>query len=177
VPQYTKKNIDLTHDEYLKIHNAPLLFEAAQKLYNVTERRQCGVDRQAYDSIEEYLEADNPFDFEDEELRRAKKKVRRMEEEMMGIEKRKKPSKTERRRMRAEAIADRKRRNAEIEEQRQTEEKFKAQRVEDNWTKDITGKIAATSSFSTTRHSKTFTITATQPIPKTRHAMGQIAVM
>ncbi|CAK4687540.1 unnamed protein product [Aphanomyces euteiches] len=137
VPQYTKKNIDLTHDEYLKIHNAPLLFEAAQKLYNVTERRQCGVDRQAYDSIEEYLEADNPFDFEDEELRRAKKKVRRMEEEMMGIEKRKKPSKTERRRMRAEAIADRKRRNAEIEEQRQTEEKFKAQRVEDNWTKDM----------------------------------------
>ncbi|CAK4242638.1 unnamed protein product, partial [Aphanomyces euteiches] len=124
VPQYTKKNIDLTHDEYLKIHNAPLLFEAAQKLYNVTERRQCGVDRQAYYSIEEYLEADNPFDFEDKELRRAKKKVRRMEEKMMGIEKRKKPSKTKRRRMRAKAIADRKRRSAEIKEQRQTEEKF-----------------------------------------------------
>ncbi|KAH9095096.1 hypothetical protein LEN26_017930, partial [Aphanomyces euteiches] len=137
VPQYTKKNIDLTHDEYLKIHNAALLCEAAQQLYNVTERRVCGVDRQAYDSIEEYLEADNPFDFEDEELRRAKKKVHRMEEQMMGIEKRKKPSKTERRRMRAEAIADRKRRNAEIEEQRQKEEKLKAQRVEDNWTKDI----------------------------------------
>ncbi|KAH9095750.1 hypothetical protein LEN26_017739 [Aphanomyces euteiches] len=56
VPQYTKKNIDLTHDEYLKIHNAALLCEAAQQLYNVTERRVCGVDRQAYDSIEEYLE-------------------------------------------------------------------------------------------------------------------------
>ncbi|CAK4120332.1 unnamed protein product, partial [Aphanomyces euteiches] len=77
VPQYKKKNTDLTHDEYLKIHNAALLCEAAQQLYNVTERRVCGVDRQAYDSIEEYLEADNPFDFEDEELRRAKKKVRR----------------------------------------------------------------------------------------------------
>ncbi|CAK4230488.1 unnamed protein product, partial [Aphanomyces euteiches] len=74
VPQYKKKNTDLTHDEYLKIHNAALLCEAAQQLYNVTERRVCGVDRQAYDSIEEYLEADNPFDFEDEELRRAKKK-------------------------------------------------------------------------------------------------------
>ncbi|CAK4463459.1 unnamed protein product [Aphanomyces euteiches] len=69
VPQYTKKNIDLTHDEYLKVHNAALLCEAAQQLYNVTERRVCGVDRQAYDSIEENLEADNPFDFEDEELR------------------------------------------------------------------------------------------------------------
>ncbi|KAH9132521.1 hypothetical protein AeRB84_021094, partial [Aphanomyces euteiches] len=136
VPQYTKKNIDLTHDKYLKIHNAALLCEAAQQLYNVTVRRVCGVDRQAYDSIEEYLEADNPFDFEDEELRRAKKKVRRMEEQMMGMEKRKKPSKTERRRMHAEAIADRKRRNAEIEEQ-QKEEKRKAQRVEDNWTKGM----------------------------------------
>ncbi|KAH9090693.1 hypothetical protein LEN26_018873 [Aphanomyces euteiches] len=39
--------------------------------------------------------------------------------------------------MRAEAIADRKRRNAEIEEQRQKEEKLKAQRVEDNWTKGM----------------------------------------
>ncbi|CAK4886465.1 unnamed protein product, partial [Aphanomyces euteiches] len=56
VPQYKKKNTDLTHDEYLKIHNAALLCEAAQQLYNVTERRVCGVDRQAYDSIEEYLE-------------------------------------------------------------------------------------------------------------------------
>ncbi|CAK4253249.1 unnamed protein product, partial [Aphanomyces euteiches] len=54
----------------------------------------------------------------------------------MGMEKRKKPSKTERRRMHAEAIADRKRRNAEIEEQ-QKEEKRKAQRVEDNWTKGM----------------------------------------
>ncbi|CAK4621528.1 unnamed protein product [Aphanomyces euteiches] len=44
-----KKNIDLTHDEYLKIHNAALLCEAAQQLYNVTEARVCGVDRQAYE--------------------------------------------------------------------------------------------------------------------------------
>ncbi|KAG9409166.1 hypothetical protein AC1031_019428 [Aphanomyces cochlioides] len=145
VPHDTKEPKDLMYDEYAIIHHKVVLYEAAKARYQIPDKpHPPGIRYMDTESMERNEECDDPFFVDDDELHATKKKVGQMENKMLGIKKIK-ITKTQRKKIEEETIAANKRREVEIEEQRQRGHDIqrpqvdaqRAQEIEDAWTKGV----------------------------------------